>query len=184
MTRYDAVYASRRDAACGCPDAEAKDDLGPLAGAKCKPWLKVERDEAAFESCMAIAEKLGPIDGPKKAFEVLKESIGSEDQEVFGALYLDTHLYLRGFAETARGEIDSVMAPIGPTLRLAIAEGAQGILIFHCHPTLYTEPSEGDIEVTKAFAKACSAVNIFLADHIVVGGRKNFYSFADHGYLS
>ena len=152
-------------------------------GTGCRPWLKVSRDEKAFEACMAIAEKIGPIDTPAKAFKILKEAIGSEDQEVFGAMYLDTHLYVRGLAETGRGEYDAVMAPIKPTLRLAMADGITGLLCFHCHPTLYSEPSESDKAVTKAFEDACATLDLFFVDHIIVGGHKEFFSFADAGLL-
>jgi DNA repair protein RadC len=178
-------------------------------GAACRPWLKVERDEVRYEACMAVAEGIGPIDSSKKAFEILKKAIGSEDQEVFGAMYLDTHLYLRGMAETGRGEIDSVMAPIKPTLRVALAldrqekalrgksmrprdkevlklateDGITGVLIFHCHPTLYSRPSESDKHVTRSFEDACPLLDLFFVDHIIVGGQKEFFSFADAGLL-
>lgn len=132
---------------------------------------------------MAIAEKIGEIGTPKKAFEILKEAAGSEDVEVGIIMTLDTHLRLRGLAEIGRGEIDSVMIPTGPALRIALLDGAQGVILAHTHPTLYTEPSESDIEVTKSFDEACKAVNLFFADHLVIGGWKQFYSFADHGYL-
>jgi len=176
-------------------------------GDACRPWLKVERDEVRYEACMRIAEDLGPIDSSKKAFEILKKAVGSEDQEVFGAMYLDTHLYLRGLAETGRGEIDSVMAPIKPTLRVAMAlnrqltsndklrprdkeilkhsveDGITGVLIFHCHPTLYSRPSDSDKDVTRAFEEACPLLDLFFVDHIIVGGQKEFFSFADAGLL-
>jgi DNA repair protein RadC len=165
------------------PEALVDIDSDKGLGGGCKPWLKVSRDQEAFEACMAIAEKIGPIDTPKKAFEILKEAIGAEDQEVFGAMYLDTHLYLRGLAETGRGEYDAVMAPLKPTLRLALAEGITGVLVFHCHPTLYSQASDSDIEVTKMFEKACATLDLFFVDHLIVGGRKEFFSFADEGYL-
>jgi hypothetical protein len=228
VPRIEAIYASRRDAACGCgkaPGGAAPTEEIPIAtlaqratspiarpragatlkrpcalhpklpagldtkgepglGGACRPWLRVERDEKHFEACMAIAEKIGPIDSPKKAFEILKEAVGSADAEVFGGMYLDTHLYLRGLAETGKGEYDAVMAPIKPTLRIAIAEGTTGLIVFHCHPTLYSQPSDADIEVTKSFQAACEALDLFFVDHIIIGGHKEFFSFADEGYLS
>jgi DNA repair protein RadC len=181
VPRLEALYEGRRDG-CGCkpPAAEL---AGKPDGSACKPWLRVERDEKRYEACMKIAESIGPVDSPKKAFTLLGQALGAEDQEVFGAMYLDTHLQIRGLAETGRGEMDAVMAPIGPTLRIAIAEGATGVLIFHTHPTLYTEPSDADVQVTAAFDAACRAVHLFLVDHIIIGGGRRFFSFADAGYL-
>lgn len=155
----------------------------PLRSAPCRPWLRLLRDEKSYEACMAIARKIGAIRTSRQAARFIRSAVGSEDQEVFGALYLDTHLRIRGLAETGRGTIDSVQAPIGPTLRLAIETGAQAIVIFHCHPTLVVQPSEADQEVTKAFAKACAAVDILLADHLIIGGHQAYYSFVDAGKL-
>jgi DNA repair protein RadC len=185
--RLEAVYEARARE-CACKDAVAAraaqpdpplvpEPLPVTPATGCKPWLKVERDEARYEACMKIAEAIGPIDTPERAFEILSEALGSEDQEVFGALYLDTHLQIRGLAETGRGEMSSVQAPIVPTMRIAVAEGAEAMVIFHCHPTLYTKPSDADKEVTRGFFKAASALNILLIDHIVIGGKKGFYSF-------
>jgi DNA repair protein RadC len=172
-----ALYEARQKA-CGC--APKVDEPPPSA---CKPWLKVERDEKRYEACMAIAEKIGPINVSKKAFSIISAAVGAEDQEVFGALYLDTHMQVRGLAETGRGEIDATMAPLIPTLRIAIETGAQGLIIFHTHPTLYVEPSEADVEVTHQFDKACRTVGLMLADHLIIGGRGRYFSFLDQGIL-
>jgi DNA repair protein RadC len=152
-------------------------------GSGCRPWLKVERNEKYYEACMAIAEKIGPIDSSKKAFQILKEAVGSDDAESFGAMYLDTHLYLRGLAETGKGEYDAVMAPLKPTLRLAMQDGITGLLIYHCHPTLYSQPSDADKGVTKSFEDACVTLDLFFVDHLIIGGHKEYFSFADEGLL-
>jgi DNA repair protein RadC len=171
--RYQALY-------------EGRTELAPPPAApatSCKPWLRVERDDAKYQACMKIAESIGPVDSSRKAFALLREALGTEDQEVFGAMYLDTHLLIRGLAETGRGEMDAVMAPIGPTLRLAVAEGAQAVLIWHVHPTLQTQPSEADIDVTRSFAEACKTLQLLLVDHIIIGGKSRYYSFSDAGHL-
>lgn len=173
--RFEGLYEARRQRACG-----DKPDAPPAA---CKPWIKVERDEVRYEACMKIAESIGPVDSARKAFALLGPALGREDQEVFGAMFLDTHLQIRGLAETGRGEMDAVMAPIAPTLRIAILEGAQGVLIFHTHPTLYVEPSEADIATTAAFHEACRTVNLFLVDHIIIGGEGRYFSFDEAGFF-
>jgi DNA repair protein RadC len=180
--KLDAIYEAR---ACACGVKQAGDPAPPASSSEggCRPWLRVERDEARYEACMAIAEKIGPVDQPRRAFEILSQAVGAEDQEVFGALYLDTHLRVRGLAVTARGEIDSTPAPIAPTLRIAVHEGAQGVLVFHVHPTLHSRPSDADRQVTLAFNDACATLNLLLVDHMIIGGRKEYYSFLEHGVL-
>ena len=154
-----------------------------VRGSACRPWLRLLRDEKAYEGCMAVARQIGAIRTSRQAFRFICAAVGQEDQEVFGALYLDTHLQIRGLAETGRGTLDSVQAPIGPTLRLAIETGAHAMVIFHCHPTLLVDPSQGDRDVTAAFKKACEAVEILLADHLIIGGQERYYSFVDAGAL-
>jgi len=182
--KLDALYEARLEAKCPACAHSARSSAPEAAPASpCRPWLKVERNEAYYEACMAIAEKIGAIDHSRKAFEVLRAAVGQEDQEVFGALYLDTHNQIRGLAETARGEIDSVPAPIVPTLRIAIAEAATSLVVFHTHPTLYAQPSDADVATTLAFDEACSKVNLLLMDHLIIGGQRGYYSFLDHGVL-
>lgn len=158
---------------------------GSSKRAQCRPFLKVEKDAALFAACNALADELGPINTPKKAFELISEAIGDEVNEVFGIVTLDLHLRFKGLAETGRGEPDSVMAPIKPTAQVAIADGAHVAILFHCHPSgVEAEPSEADRETTDAFVEAFDVIDIPIMDHIIVGGsnsKKSYYSFAEAG---
>lgn len=152
-------------------------------GSKCRPFLVVQKDPEGFAACNALADELGPINTPEKAFELLEEAIGDEVNEVFGVAMLDLHLRFRGLAITGRGEPTSVMAPIVPTLQAAVADGAHAVIIFHCHPSgIEAQPSEADKETTDAFVDAFEAIEIKLLDHVIVGGdvrRRSYYSFAE-----
>ena len=152
-------------------------------GAKCRPFIKIEKDADKFAACNALADKLGPINTPKKAFSLISDAIGDELNEVFGIMTLDIHLRMKGLAETGRGEPSSVMAPLQPTLQAAIADGAHAVIIFHVHPSgIEAEPSDADMETTEAFADACETIGLPLLDHVIVGGdkkRRSYYSFAE-----
>ena len=158
---------------------------GPRA--KCRPFLKIEKDPEKFAACNALAEEIGPLDTPKKTFRVIEDAIGDEVNEVFGVLMVDLHLRFKGLAETGRGEPSSVMAPLQPTLQIAIADGAHAIVIFHVHPSgIEAEPSDADKETTQAFVDACEVVGLPLLDHIIVGGdirKRSYYSFAEDNAL-
>lgn len=174
-----------RDATCPAPPA----DVEPvsLEGTQCRPFLVVQKDPERFAACNALADQIGPLDDPKKAFEILEEAIGDEVNEVFGVLTLDLHLRMKGMAETGRGEATSVMAPIVPTLQAAVADGAQAAVIYHVHPSgVEARPSEADIEVTRAFVEAFEAIHIPLLDHVIVAGdiqNRSYYSFAEDNAL-
>ena len=156
-------------------------------GSKCRPFLKVEKNAEAFAACNALADEIGPLNTPKKAYRIIEEAIGDEVNEVFGILTLDIHLRLKSVAETGRGEPSSVMAPMGPTLQAALIDGAHAVILMHVHPSgVEAEPSEADKDTTKAFAEAFETVNIYLLDHIIAAGsvkRRSYFSFAEAGLL-
>lgn len=161
--------------------------LGGAKGAQCRPFLKVEKDPEKFASCNLLADEIGEVNTPKKAYRIIGEGIGAEVNEVFGVLMLDLHLRFKGFAETGRGEPSSVMAPLKPTLQMALIDGAHAVIIFHVHPSgIEAEPSEADKETTAAFVEACAAIELPLLDHIIVGGdakRRSYFSFAEANLL-
>jgi len=154
---------------------------------KCRPFLKVVKDPTLFAACNALADELGPIDSPKKAYKIIEEAIGDEINEVFGVMTLDIHLRFKGLAETGRGEPSSVMAPLGPTLQIAKMDGAHAVIIFHVHPSgVEAEPSDADRDTTDAFVEGFETVDTKFIDHIIIGGdaeRRSYYSFLEEGDL-
>jgi DNA repair protein RadC len=169
-----------------------EDEAAPVVlvggpGTACRPCLTIQKDQDKFAACNALAEEIGPLDSPEKAFKLLEEAIGSEVNEVFGVLMFDLHLRYKGIAETGRGEPSSVMAPIQPTLQMALMNGAHAAVIFHVHPSgIEAKPSQADIDTTEAFVEAFEAVGLPLLDHVIVGGdarKRSYYSFAEDNAL-
>ena len=156
-------------------------------GSKCRPFLKIEKDPAKFAACNALADEIGPLNDPKKAFRLIEDAIGNEVNEVFGLVTLDLHLRMKSVAETGRGESDAVMAPMVPTLQAALMDGAHAVILFHVHPSgVEARPSDADKQTTKAFVEAFETCNVHFIDHIIVGGsvkKKSYYSFAEDGKL-
>jgi DNA repair protein RadC len=161
--------------------------LGATPGSKCRPFLKVEKDAEKFAACNALADEVGPLNTPKKAYRIIGEAIGDEVNEVFGLVTLDLHLRMKSVAETGRGEPAAVMAPMVPTLQAALIDGAHAVILFHCHPSgIEAKPSQADKDTTKAFVKAFETVNVILMDHIIAGGdikNRSYFSFAEDGLL-
>lgn len=179
------VRAPARVAARRSEPREVELDGG--SGMRCRPFLKVEKDEEAFAACNALADEIGLLNDPKNVAEFLFEYLGNQNEEVFGVLTLDIHGRLKGYTETGRGEASSVMAPVTPTVRAAVASGGGGAVLFHCHPSgVEAEPSKADKDTTKAFAKAIEAVGMRFIDHIIIAGdarRPSYYSFLEDGAL-
>jgi RadC-like JAB domain len=157
--------------------------LAGNSGSRCRPFLRVEKDPALFAACNVLADEIGPLDDPDKAFQLIESVVGTEVNEVFGLVTLDLHMRMKSIAETGRGEPASVMAPMVPTLQAALIDGAYAVILFHVHPSgVEAEPSTADKDTTKAFVKAFDAVGVYLLDHVIVGGdaeRRSYYSFAE-----
>lgn len=156
-------------------------------GSKCRPFLRVEKDPEKFAACNALADEIGPINTPKKAYQLIEDAIGDEINEVFGVVTLDLHLRMKSVAETGRGEPSAVMAPMIPTLQAALIDGAHAVIIYHVHPSgVEAEPSDADKDTTKAFAEAFDTVDVKFIDHVIIGGdirKRSYYSFAEDGAL-
>ncbi len=161
--------------------------LAGAKGSKCRPFLTVQKDGERFAACNLLADEIGPLDTPKKAFKLIEEAIGDEVNEVFGVVTLDLHLRMKSIAETGRGEPSSVMAPMVPTLQAALIDGAHAVIIFHCHPSgIVAEPSQADKDTTEAFVDAFDTVGVNFLDHVIVGGdmkRRSYYSFLEDNAL-
>lgn len=81
-----------------------------------------------------------------------------------------------------RGTANSSILPVREILKLALRNGAVGIVIVHNHPSGDPQPSEADIEVTRQFHKACRITDIELVDHIVIGDQR-YVSMKFEGYM-
>lgn len=201
---YDPGEIVRRKRGCGCHEPRAARAvaervapkrprevepivLGSGSGSQCRPFLTVQKDAERFAACNALADEIGPINTPKKAFKLLEEAIGDEVNEVFGVVTLDLHLRMKSIAETGRGEPSSVMAPLVPTLQAALIDGAHAVIIFHCHPSgIEAKPSQADKDTTKSFVEAFDTVNVHFLDHVITGGdtkKRSYYSFAEDNAL-
>lgn len=108
-------------------------------------------------------------------------SYGRRDQEVLGALYLDSRLCLLAEGELYRGTVDR--APVEPRkiLQEALLWKATKVLVFHTHPSGDPTPSVEDLEMTRHLAEACETVGLGLVDHLVVGHGGRWVSLKERG---
>ena len=159
-------------------DRPGKMDARPVVGGKaiaesCAPWVRVTRDPAAFQSCLVLAQKVGPIDDGKKVFEILSPYLAGEDQEVFLVVMTDIRDQLRGIAEVARGQRDKVLVDPADILRPVIITGASRFYCAHNHPSGNPDPSGKDKALTRQIAAATktAAPDVEFRGHVVVGAK-------------
>ena len=99
---------------------------------------------------------------------------GRRNETVF-MLCLDAKCKLLCCKEVGEGSVNSANVPIRRVVELALAVNATTVILAHNHPSGIAVPSGDDVLTTKRLAAALDAVEICLADHIVV---------ADDDYVS
>ena len=79
------------------------------------------------------------------------------------------------------GSVNSASVPVRRVVEMALAANATMVVLAHNHPSGLAMPSYEDIATTKRIAAALDAVEIVLADHIVVADD-DFVSMVQSGY--
>lgn len=75
-----------------------------------------------------------------------------------------------------KGDINAVKIYPRMIARRCLELGANGIILIHNHPSGDPTPSREDIFTTKQISQALSVFEMFLQDHIIIGGDR-FVSF-------
>ena len=102
--------------------------------------------------------------------------------EEFRLLFLDKKNALIADEKQHRGTVDHTPVYPREVVKRALALGASAIIMVHNHPSGDTTPSQADIDMTRAVAKALHPVGIAVHDHIVIG-RGRHSSFRTLGLL-
>lgn len=106
---------------------------------------------------------------PDKVAAFFMEKLRHETQEHFVTAYVNIKNRLLGWKEITRGNMSAVPVDIKESLKWGIRYKSQGIILVHNHPSGDPEPSDEDIELTKAFIKAARILDMEVLDHVVIG---------------
>lgn len=112
----------------------------------------------------------------------LRLHLAREEREVFSLLLLDNQHCLISYEILHKGTINHTEVHPREVVKSALKQNAAAIIIAHCHPSGYAEPSGADRRLTTRLHDALNLVDIRLLDHLVVGG-KDVVSFAERGWL-
>ena len=107
---------------------------------------------------------------------------GREVETVF-MLCLDAKCKVLCCKKVGEGSVNSANIPVRRIVEMALAVNATTVILAHNHPSGLAIPSADDIETTHRVAKVLEAVEIILADHIVVC-KDDFVSIAQSQYYS
>ena len=104
---------------------------------------------------------------------------GRRNETVF-LLCLDAKCKVLCCKEIGEGSVNSAGVPIRRIVETALGVTATTVVLAHNHPSGLALPSGEDVETTHRVAAALNAVEIHLADHIVVA-EDDFVSIAQSG---
>ncbi|MBZ0143225.1 MAG: DNA repair protein RadC [Rhodocyclaceae bacterium] len=143
------------------------------------------RLEVVFELARRLAKgevaERKPMGHPAAAASYLVLRFARQDQEVFGALYLDTRNRLIGEQELYRGTLNRAAVEPRRVLQEGLLRNAAGMLVFHNHPSGDPTPSAEDLAFTRRLAEAGEVVGVRLVDHLILGGVGRWVSLAQRG---
>jgi DNA repair protein RadC len=154
----------RRLAAMDVSALQQVPGVGPATAAKVVAALELGRRASA-----EVGSDREPIRGPGDVFRRMAPRLKGLAQEEFHALLLNTrHKVLREVAIT-RGILDASLIHPREVFRVAVVEGAAGVILVHNHPSGDPTPSEEDRAVTRQLVAAGRALGIPVMDHVIIG---------------
>jgi DNA repair protein RadC len=154
----------RRMAATDIRALQEVPGVGEATASKVLAALELGRRTAA-----EVADDDAPIRGPDDVFRRMHPRLRGLPQEEFHALVLNTrHRVVREVAVT-RGILDASLVHPREVFRIAVVEGAAGVVLVHNHPSGDPTPSSEDRAVTRQLVAAGRALGIPVLDHVVIG---------------
>jgi len=163
--------------AVAAPESIARRGVGPAKTAALVAAVELGRRLARAE----VSER-EPLGHPAAVASYLTLRYATLDQEVLGALYLDTRNRLLGERELFRGALSRAVAEPRRILREGLLAGAAGCIVFHTHPSGDPSPSAEDLAFTRRLAEAGESVGIRLVDHLVLGAQGRWVSLRERGW--
>ena len=110
---------------------------------------------------------------------LLPHFVGRRNETVF-LLCLDAKCKVLCCKEVGEGSVNSASVPIRRIVEMALSMNATSVVLAHNHPSGLALPSGEDVQTTRRLAVALDAVDITLADHIVVADD-DYVSMAQSG---
>ncbi|HEX3130880.1 MAG TPA: DNA repair protein RadC [Thermoanaerobaculia bacterium] len=158
------------------PNLLRRNGLGPAKAAALLAALEIAGRIAREQ----INER-EPLTRPAEVARYLHLRFWARDQEVVGALFLDSRNRLLGDRELFRGTLDRAVADPREILKEALLRGAAAVILFHTHPSGDPSPSEPDILFTRRLKEAAEVVGLRLADHMILGDAGRWVSLRQRG---
>lgn len=122
------------------------------------------------------------LDNSEKAGKYLLPYFFGERDEVVYLVCLDAKCKVIGCRLMFRGSVNSASVSVRKIVETALSYNATSVILAHNHTSGIALPSREDQVTTRQVEAALRAVDIKLADHIIVADE-DFVSLADSGFF-
>lgn len=122
-----------------------------------------------------------PLSRPAEVARYLALRYSAVDQEIMGAVFLDSRNRMSGEREIFRGTLARAAVEPRPILKEALIRDAAGVLLFHTHPSGDPSPSHEDLVFTRRMADSARVVGVRLVDHLILGCSGRWVSLRERG---
>ena len=131
------------------------------------------RDKVRHERILSSLDKCGEY--------LVPYFFGRLTETVF-LLCLDANCKVLCCREVAQGSVNSANISVREIVKVALFTKATSVILAHNHPSGVALPSAEDLQTTHRVAMALEAVDVHMADHIIVADG-DYVSLAQSGYL-
>ena len=129
------------------------------------------------------------LNRPELVFSFFQSIVTGLVVEKLWVLCLNRKNRLIKCVEVTSGTATGSLVHPREVFRSAIREAATTVICVHNHPSGDPAPSSADVQVTRRLREAASAIDIELADHLILGtaagdpAGRGYYSFREAGLL-
>jgi DNA repair protein RadC len=122
------------------------------------------------------------MNSPNAVKQYLQLELAQLKHEVFAVLFLDVHNHLLSYQPMFRGSLSQTMVYPREVAKVALALGADGVVLAHNHPGGTVKPSPSDMKLTRTLQEALALIDVTVRDHIIVA-QGQYLSMAEEGLL-
>lgn len=123
-------------------------------------------------------EDLPPIQSPTEAVAVLSPHLRYLDHEECWVVLLNRANKILSKHRMSSGTVSACQIDVARIAKMAIIEGATGVILAHNHPSGNPKPGLADINETSNLKKVLNTLSINLLDHIIFADGR-YFSFAE-----
>lgn len=115
-------------------------------------------------------------------FRVFGSKMMDLESENFKVIYLNTRKRVLKEKTLFVGTLDESVVHPREIFKVALEEGAAGIVLVHNHPSGDPTPSDDDVRVTKELIEAGKILGVDVLDHVIIG-RNGYWSIMENGLI-